>query len=405
MNLNVGIDVGKSKLSYCGIATNSPVKPVVQGEVSNSHAGAEQIKTVILKWATEQTKGSVEQIIIGLEATSIYHYHVMMYFMDDEDLQEFNTLTVCLNPKYTHKYSQMFDQDKTDRIDAHHIAQQLMSGLFRDSLNRSEEYLALQRLTRERTNLGREMTQAKNHYLNNLYLKLNTADTTISSSMFSKTMLELLSGDNYSLSALKAMTLSQLTKAIKESSKQSMDDSERTAKEVKKSIKSSFSLNRTVADSVDLTLGIYYRQIRMYTTQIKALEVAIKQLAETLPAIQCLMSIPGIGSTYAAGLVAEIGEPDRFPSEAHLAKYAGLSWHRNQSGNYDQEEKHRVKSGDQYLRSYLVEAADSVRQRDPVFAAYYAKKYKEVNNHQHQRALSLPILQCPPCSSRQLLLK
>ena len=38
---------------------------------------------------------------------------------------------------------------------------------------------------------------------------------------------------------------------------------------------------------------------------------------------------------------------------------------------------------------YLLEAANSVRRCDSEFRRYYDLKYKEVNRHQHKRALAL----------------
>lgn len=384
MNLDVGIDVGKTKLSYCGLGASN--KPTFQGDTSNDTNGAKRIKQEILDWINTQPQNSVEQVIIGMEATSVYHYHVMMYFMDDAELSAYNTLTVPLNPKSTHKFSRLVGEEKTDRIDAEHIALQLRTGLFEDSLNRSEEYLALQRLTRERATVVRELAEAKNHYLNNLFLKLNTVESQLDTSIFSSTMMTLLSGDEYPLGQLARMNLADLTALIDKLSRHTFRAPEKLAKELHKSIEDSYSLNNAVAHSVDLTLSVYYHQIRMYEAQVKQFETAINQLAESLPAIKCIMSIPGIGPVYAAGIAAEIGQIERFPDDPHLAKYAGLAWNRNESGSYTQQEKNRTKTGDQYLRYYLVEAADSVRKHDPVFAAYYAKKYKEVNNHQHHRA-------------------
>lgn len=392
MNLDVGIDVGKTTLAYCGITSlyNDGDKPAFRGETSNDEVGFLVIKTAILDWIKKLGDDTpIEQMLIGMEATSVYHTHLMKYMAHDLDLNAYQTIIVPLNPKSASDWRKAYNDEKTDRKDAEHIATQLKAGRFKAAINRSEEYLALQRLTRERTMIVRKLAEAKNHYLNNLFLKLNTADSTIAASAFSTTMLELLSGVNYTLSDLSKMSLKQLTDIVRQYSRGAFKDPEEIAKSVKKSIKTSYTLDKLVADSVDLTLSTYYQQIKMYQSQIKQFDKTIDQLAETLPAIKCLRSIPGVGPVYAAGIAAEIGQIERFGSDASIAKYAGIVWLRNQSGHYEQEVKKRPKSGDQYLRFYLVEAADSVRQHDQVFADFYAKKYKEVNNHQHQRACVL----------------
>ena len=129
--------------------------------------------------------------------------------------------------------------------------------------------------------------------------------------------------------------------------------------------------------------------IKTIKDQIKSLEKAIQQILGTLPESQSLLSIPGIGPVYAAGILAEVGQIERFENEAKLAKYAGLYWKRNQSGNYESERTSLTRTGNHYLRYNLVEAANSVMRNEPVYREYYLKKYNEVPKNQHKRALVL----------------
>lgn len=57
-------------------------------------------------------------------------------------------------------------------------------------------------------------------------------------------------------------------------------------------------------------------------------------------------------------------------------------------GIFDAEDTRLIKSGNRFLRYYLLEAANSVRGCDSEFQRYYLK-YKEVRHHQHKRALAL----------------
>ena len=54
---------------------------------------------------------------------------------------------------------------------------------------------------------------------------------------------------------------------------------------------------------------------------------------ELLPNV--LISIPGIGPVLSAGIMAEIGDINRFQNQAALAKYAGLAWQQHQSGDFE----------------------------------------------------------------------
>ena len=121
--------------------------------------------------------------------------------------------------------------------------------------------------------------------------------------------------------------------------------------------------------------------------QIKEYDKAIERQFEIIP--NTLTSIPGIGPVYSAGIIAEIGDIKRFDSQAAVAKYAGLVWSQHQSGSFEAEATHLIKSGNRYLRYYLLEAANSVRRYDSEFSRYYNLKFKEVNQFQHKRALAL----------------
>ncbi len=48
MNLNVGIDVSKAKLDYCGL--DSAKKVIFQDKTTNTPDGAGQIEKLILEW-------------------------------------------------------------------------------------------------------------------------------------------------------------------------------------------------------------------------------------------------------------------------------------------------------------------------------------------------------------------
>ena len=48
-----------------------------------------------------------------------------------------------------------------------------------------------------------------------------------------------------------------------------------------------------------------------------------------------------------------------------------------------------AKTGNRYLRYYLVEAAEHLRLTIPSYKRYYESKYKEVTKHQHRRAVVL----------------
>lgn len=127
--------------------------------------------------------------------------------------------------------------------------------------------------------------------------------------------------------------------------------------------------------------------IRFFEQSIRKIENVINRDMAKLA--NPLESVRGIGPVYSAGIIAEIGNITKFDSQAKLAKYAGLTWNSNQSGDFEGEDEPLNRAGNRYLRYYLIEAADSLRRHNDEYRAYYQKKYLEAAKHAHKRALVL----------------
>ncbi|ATO44637.1 IS110 family transposase [Loigolactobacillus coryniformis subsp. torquens DSM 20004 = KCTC 3535] len=384
MNLYLGIDVGKSNLAFCALDSDRQCR--FQDETTNDLNGARQIKQTILAETHHQ---DYNQIIAGMEATSIYNFHPMTFLSTDPELKALGLTVIIINPYTSHHFSQLFDDGKTDKIDARHLADLLRVEPLGNPVMRQEKYVALQRLTRERYHLVRQLTDSKNHFLNNLYYRCNTLDQTVPTSVFGATMLTLLTDEELSLDEAAALPLAQLVDHLQRLSHGKFGDTEAVAKAIKQAVRSSYRLTKVVADSVNEILAVYAEEIRMLNKQIKSIDKTIAQVSSQVKGIQCLTSVPGIGPVYAAGIVAELGQIERFPDESHIAKYAGLAWLPHESGTSVRQKTPHTRKGNQYLRYYLVEAANSVRRYDTTYQRYYQKKYNEVPKYRHQRAAVL----------------
>ena len=181
--------------------------------------------------------------------------------------------------------------------------------------------------------------------------------------------------------------LEELTAFMTETGRGRFADPVATAKEIQAAARGSYRLPKTVNDTVNQAMSVSIASMRALKEQVKVLDKAIEQQFEIIP--NTLTSIPGIGKVYSAGIIAEIGDIHRFDSQTSVAKYAGLVWTQHQSGDFEAERTHLIKSGNRYLRYYLLEAANSVRRCDSEFRRYYNLKYHEVNKFQHKRALAL----------------
>ena len=112
------------------------------------------------------------------------------------------------------------------------------------------------------------------------------------------------------------------------------------------------------------------------------LDKAIEQQFKIIP--NTLTSIPSIGKVYSAGIIAEIGDIHRFESQASVAKFVGLVWTLQQFGDFEAEHSRMIKSGDRYLRYYLLEETNSVRRCDSEFRRYYnLKRSTSTNTNAH----------------------
>lgn len=349
--------------------------------------GATELKKQIINTANSN---QIDQVIIGMEATSIYSFHPAMFFQEDIDLKAFNTQSVVVDPKKTKRFHDVFAEDKNDQIDAYYIADYLRVGHYSIGIVRQENYIALQRLTRSRYEIVQSLVRAKQHFIENLYYKLNklVISDELNTSIFGSTMMQLLTED-LTTDDLLNISINDLTDYLAEHGRGRFADPEALAKTIQKAVWSSYRLDKVVANSVDAVLSVYAAEIKTFQKMIKDLDKSIEKVVKVTDDEQILRSIPGIGPVYAAGILAEIGQIDRFDNEAKLAKYAGLSWREKQSGSYTSDNTPLKRTGNTYLRYYLVEAANLVRTHDPVFGEYYQRKYKKVKHTPSKRALVL----------------
>jgi len=382
LKIFVGIDVSSKDMKVCIMNPNGDTLSSIT--VKNNLDGARYLRDQIVSLAD---KHSSQEIQIGMESTSVYSWHPAMFFNEDEALRKRQAKVYTINPKLINKFKEAYvDLDKTDDIDAWIIADRLRFGRLPLTMVMQEQYIALQRLTRMRYHLTHNLVREKQYFLQNLFFKCSAFTSEVEGSVFGNAMMELFL-EQYSIEEISSMDVSALADYLKEKGKNRFPDPERVAKCIQKAARSSYRLSKCVEDSIDILLATSIETIRSLKAQIKQLDKAIEKLLDGIP--NTLQTIPGIGLVYCAGILAEIGDINRFKDQASVAKYAGLTWRRYQSGDFEAEETKRIRSGNRYLRYYLVEAANSVKTYEPEFRSYYQKKYREVPKHQHKRALVL----------------
>ena len=354
--------------------------------IANSLDGAKQLSKRIESAITSE---SLTDLIIGLEATSVYGDNLVCFLREDGTLAKYNRNIHVLNPKQVKKFKDSYsDLPKNDYVDSYIIADALRFGrISKEVYMDNYRYKALQNLTRARFFAVQNLTKEKQRFLNYLFMKYSTmTQEKVFSDTFSTTALAVYA-EFESPDELAYMDLQELTDFIKEKGKNRFPNPDEVANAIQKAARSSYLLPKTVIDSVNQVLSISISSIKALETQIKSFDKAIADQMELLP--NTLTSIKGIGPVYSAGIIAEIGDINRFPTQASLAKYAGLAWTQYQSGNFEAQNTHLIKSGNRFLKYYLGEAALSLVRCDTEYSRFYHLKYREVNKYQHKRALAL----------------
>jgi len=111
-------------------------------------------------------------------------------------------------------------------------------------------------------------------------------------------------------------------------------------------------------------------QLDLVQQQMAQQERRIEELVSLTPAMQRLMSLPGVGRILAVVLALEIGEVSRFASAERLASYAGTTPRVHASG--DKQRFGRLRPDvNRYLKWAYVEAANCVQ----LHRAHYPQRH------------------------------
>lgn len=381
--LFVGIDVGSQNNAVYLMKPDG--EKYSSFRMQNNRSGA---KLLVEKIVLAVQSQGLESVVIGMEATSIYGDSLVYALHEDGKLGQYPRKIHVLNPKLVNKFKASYPElPKNDGVDAFVIADKLRYGRIGKEVCMDDyRCKALQTLTRARFCAVQDLTREKQRFANYLFLKCsgiaqnkdipNTSATTLALMEHFETADELAYAD-----------LDELTAFITKAGRGRFADPEAAAKTVQAAARGSYRLPKTVNDSVNQAMSVSIATMRALDGQIKVLDKAIEQQFEIIP--NTLTSIPGIGKVYSAGIIAEICDIHRFQSQASVAKFAGLVWTQHQSGEFEAQDRKLIKSGNRFLRYYLLEAANSVRRCDSEFRRYYDLKFKEVNQFQHKRALAL----------------
>jgi transposase len=382
--LYLGIDVSMAENTCCPLLQDG-TEARRRFTVPNNLPGAKQLVTEILMLMEQY---HLDRLLVGLEATNLYWWHLACFLNSSREISHFQPKVYAFNPRLIKGFKKaLADISKSDINDAYAITERLRFGRLPAPFIPNELYQPLQRLTRFRCHLMHQITREKNYFLSFLFLKFSEYQNLDPLSDTFGAASQAVLTDYFTVDEIVATPLEELAQLLAREGKNHFPSPETVAAVVKRAARDSYRPHPALNEPLNLILSATLENIRTLSQQIKKVDQAIEREVRKFP--NPLSSIPGLGPVFTAGIMAEIQDISRFPDQASLAKYAGLFWRTSESGSFQAEETSLGKSGNDYLRYYLIEATNSVRMHNAEYGRYYQAKYNESTKHKHKRALVL----------------
>lgn len=358
--LFVGIDVSKSKHN-CYLVDSEGTVYENNLQILNNCQGFKTLSQTITSICQTQNHKKVK---IGLESTGHYSTNITNYLYSE------GFEVIIFNPIITNnkRKGNTLRKTKTDKTDAKVIATMLFTDSSKSYSPISYQIIELKSLTRHRHRMVNQRSKFKLSYTRLITIIFPELVANVSS-LHQKSVQSLLFELPSSIEIANCHIV-KLTNLLKTNSrgKYRKDKAIELKKLAAESIGSS---NR--ANAFELQQII--RFLRFLNDEIKIIDQKIKELVDEIQTP--LITIPGIGYTLAATIIAEIGDIHRFAKPSKLLAFAGLDPSVYQSGKYNATHTIMVKRGSKYLRWAILQAAKTVTMRDKTFKDYLNKKLSE----------------------------
>lgn len=384
--LFVGLDISQKTVATC-LLLEDGTEPVKRFGFPHNPAGVDSLVSRIN--ATTDKLG-ITQVLIGMETTGMLWWHLCEALRNCEQLEHLSPAVYAINAKLVANFKKAYvEAEKTDPGDAFIIADRLRFGRLPRLAEPDERYLAIQKLTRHRFHLVNSLAREKNRFLSHLFLKFSGfCQEEPLSDPFGATSAALLT-EFLSADEIAQMPIQDLVEYLIDKGRNRFSDPESVANAVRQAARNSYRLSKALSDPVNVILAMTLENIRFFEKQIAQIDKSIARELAAFPGAQVLLSVPGLGPVFVAGIIAEVQDINRFDTDAQLARFASIVWKKNQSGEFCADQTPIMHSGNQYLRYYLIEAANSMRMHNEEYAAYYQTKYREAKTHHHKRACVL----------------
>jgi len=386
--LIVGVDVHRKTNTFCLMdASGQEVRP--RFTLDNNRPGTQAF---VQRVAELMEADGFSELQVAAEATGWYWFHFFQSLQQEALLASWPVDLHALNPRLTANFKKSYvDVDKSDLIDAFVIADRLRWG--RDigtPFEYDETYLGLRFLTRYRYHLVHNLAREKAYCTALLYLKASEYSREGKqpfADLFGAASRAVIQ-EFTSIEEIAAMPFAELVEFIDVKGKRRFPDPSQNARLLQQVAQDSYLLPQALQPPINLVLSLSLKQISALEHQAEQLNTAITERLAAIP--NTLQTIPGFGPIFTAGILAELGNPQRFNfDQAKVAKFAGFKWRKTASADFTADETRMTRTGNPYLRYYFCEAAFSVQRCDREYGAYFQRKLIEVRKHAHKRATVL----------------
>ncbi len=400
--LQAGIDFSQKKADFCLLFPDGqPLESHVS--FANSTTGYTSAKRLLLDTLDTYDFDGVD---VSGEATGYLWLPFFLQLSADPDLASRDVDLFLLNPRWVKWFKKCFAEDhKCDEKDPFYIAERTRTR--RPDVTWSPpECLPLRFYTRLRFHIVQNLAREKCYFSAFLFLKASSYRRLKPFSNIFGVTSRLVLTQQPTLDELAQLPVETLAAQLYELSGHHLPHPLDNARKLQRVAHESFVLDHSLALPVQRILDLSLDHIRFLETQLERADDWIATELEAHPVITQLATIPGVGPVFSSGIGAEIGGIQRFlqppkwdnkrkryrprnlrDAEDAVAKIAGLWWPRANSGDFEAQDRRLAKSGNRYLRYYLIQAANLMRQHIPEYADYYARKYAESTKHHHKRAL------------------
>jgi hypothetical protein len=403
--LQVGIDFCQKRADVCLLFPDGrPLESHLAFD--NSYVGYYRAKQLLLDALDDYAFDGID---VSGEATGYLWLPFFLHLAADPDLELHDLRLHLLNPRWVKWFKKCFAQDdKTDQKDPYYIAERTRVRRPDIAWSADLSIWALRFYTRLRFHLVQNLAREKCYFSAFLFLKASAYRRLKPFSDVFGVTSRLVLTQQPSLDELADLPVEDLAMHLHQMSGHHLRDPSKNARKLKRVAQESFPLDQRLALPVQRILDLTLEHIRFLEGQVECVNQWIATELQYHPPIQQLATIPGVGPVFSCGNGAEIGDIQRFlqgrkwdakrkryrprnlrDAEDAVAKIAGLWWPRASSGDFEAADRRMAKTGNRYLRYYLIQAANKMRTHIPEYAAFYARKFSEASKHHHKRALVL----------------